>query len=254
MIEEFIETRLRDQRYVTLETSVAVAERLRGWVKLFLYFALVPLLLLLVVLGMFGVRSYNDFTSRIRAVQEAARERLEKKASEVTQALNGAQQTVAQLQEATAHLQSDVGRYQRVNQAIEKLQQQLTDVKGKVLDLGNRDVRAGSFSTPADEPASWHMGRIGCVPLGSGEKLGYCAEGSPPMLFQLGASGEKRPVSSLSSTGFQDASVGSKPACYADKRGTFYVEKGGMNVADRPFVCVKRSDNTYAWIGLAPAQ
>jgi hypothetical protein len=60
-----------------------------------------------------------------------------------------------------------------------------------------------------------------------------------------------RPVSSLSPVGFRDASTAAKPNCTAENRGTFYVEKGAGKIADKPFLCAKKSDNSYEWIGLA---
>jgi hypothetical protein len=58
-------------------------------------------------------------------------------------------------------------------------------------------------------------------------------------------------VSSFSSIGFQDASTDPKPSCSAARRGTFYVEKATGKGADKPFLCARKSDNTYDWIQLA---
>ena len=54
-------------RLQELQLTAAVAERLSGWVKLFSYFAGVPLVLLLAVGVMLGVSTWTDFTSKIKA-------------------------------------------------------------------------------------------------------------------------------------------------------------------------------------------
>ncbi len=77
----------------------------------------------------------------------------------------------------------------------------------------------------------------------------HSTQGTPPTLFQLTPK-ELRAVSSLSPVGFQDVSTAPKPTCTTANRGTFYVEKGIVRVADRPFLYVKKSDTTYEWIQL----
>ncbi len=79
----------------------------------------------------------------------------------------------------------------------------------------------------------------------------YCVQGSPPSLSQVTATGGYKPVASVSSVGFQDSSTSSKPACVTSTRGTFFVEKGKTGAVDNPFLCVKKSDDSYGWILLS---
>jgi hypothetical protein len=164
-----------------------------------------------------------------------------------------ARQSIDGLGNEVKMLKSDIAHYQRVNADIGKLQEQLKTVQGEVVDLGQRPLRAKSFEGTSNEPGSWSMGRTGCPPstLAKGHLVAYCVEGSPLTLHQLTPSGELRPVASLSSIGFQDASVGPKPSCNMSSRGTFYVEKGSGDAPDRPFLCSRQSGGSYGWIQLA---
>ncbi len=53
-----------------------------------------------------------------------------------------------------------------------------------------------------------------------------------------------------SPNGLQDASSAAKPTCAVALRGTFYSEKGAPGVADQPFLCAHKGDNSYAWVQL----
>lgn len=166
------------------------------------------------------------------------------------------QQRTSSIHKQYEELESDIGRYKQLNQHIEKLQKQMKEVQDKVIDLGSHTVRARTFETTGTEPGSIAFQRIGCSPssaLQGGQPVAYCAQGSPPTLFQITA-GAIRPVASSSPIGYQDVSAGSKPSCTTSTRGTFFVEKGGANVVDKPYLCVKNSDNTYSWNQLGAAK
>lgn len=136
------------------------------------------------------------------------------------------------------------GEVQRIDQKVMSLQEQ-------VVDFGKREVKAEKVTTTGPGPSLISMAHIGCPPFPpQGSKVTYCAEGSPPSLFQITSTGEKRPVSSFSAVGFQDGSTAPKPTCSAANRGTIYVEKGPKKVADKPFLCVKKPNEAYAWIQL----
>jgi hypothetical protein len=135
-------------------------------------------------------------------------------------------------------LQSHISQYKLVNQSIEKLQSQLKTVQGQVGNL-YKDTSFLAF------------GKLRCPSLPPpGYPVAFCEEGDPPSFFQVTAAGEKRPISSMSQVGFQDRSVAAKPTCSAANRGTFYVEKGIGTVADKPFLCARKSGNTYGWVQL----
>jgi hypothetical protein len=165
--------------------------------------------------------------------------------------IDAVRQRTTELSKEVKQLQLDIDGYNQVSSKIAKVEKDLTGVKKEVIDLGNRTLRAGSLETTGSGPTWFGIGQIGCPPSPEKKwKMVLCTQGSPPALFQLTSTGELRPVSSLSPVGFQDVSSAAKQSCTAANRGTFYVEKGSAKVADKPFLCARKSDNTYDWIQL----
>jgi hypothetical protein len=48
--------------------------------------------------------------------------------------------------------------------------------------------------------------------------------------------------------GLREVSQSAKPTPSAEFRGMFWVEKGGVGVADQLYVCMKQSDGSYVWV------
>lgn len=154
-----------------------------------------------------------------------------------------------------------LGQIDQLRDAVNRQQKSLKDtdalvlnLQDKVVDFGERDLKVGRIMTTGSGPSYEAYGTLGCPTVADaltkdGKLVAYCAQGSPPSLFQL-TSTELRPVASLSPMGFQDSSTAPKPACAVANRGTFYVEKGTGRIADKPFLCIKRLDGTYEWIQL----
>jgi TolA-binding protein len=189
----------------------------------------------------------------VRTAVNAGKSEIETSVRDGKADIEAAKQPIPGLKDQVNQLQSDIAKYQQVNQHINDLQKQLTKVQNDVIDLGNHALKVKSIQTTGPGSPSIGFGpQIGC-PLSAvaPSTVAYCAEGSPPSLFQITSTGEKRPVSSLSPIGFRDTSTTGKSACSAANRGTFYVEKGAGNVPDKPFLCARKSDNTYGWIQLS---
>jgi hypothetical protein len=277
LIDEALKIRFKDQQYVVLETSVAAADKLTKWLRLFLTWAGIPLALIAILLGILGFRTYSDFTSKVTAAEsqvetvsaaaQRTAETAQQRASEVAKALDSitpgiesSQRALSELRRTATslsgqygQLQLDVSRYKQVNEKIEEVQKQLTAVQGQIIDIGKRELRAERFTATGPGPSGISFGRLGCPSFADlpkdNRQVTYCAQGAPPSLFQL-TSTELRAVAGLSPAGFQDVSVAPKPTCDAASRGTFYVEKGTGAVPDKPFLCARKADSTYGWIQL----
>ncbi len=241
----------RDRQATEMEIAESVVVRLMKWATWLGSITAVIVALFGLMLGW----SYHD----VRTAVESGKTQIDAAVREGTKDIDVVTQATTGLNIEVKQLQFDVDRYKQVNSMIAKVQKELTEVKKDVVDLGNRTLKVGSLETTGTGASYLGFGKLGCssseLAKGyKGYKVGYCAQGSPPVLFQLNSTGELRPVSSLSPVGFQDVSVATKPACTAANRGTFYVEKGTANMADKPFLCAKKSDNTYDWIqlGMAP--
>jgi hypothetical protein len=240
---------LRDRHMIEMEITESVATRLMKWAGWTRNTVGVIVALFALLLGW----SYLD----VRKAVQAAKAEIDTAAVEAKSDINAVRQTTTGLKSEVVQLQSDIDSYKQVNVSIATVQKELTDVKTDVLDLRKKDVKVHTLETvgsPSDAGVGGGIGinELGCQPSkwSKAAKLLLCAQGSPPLFYQR-AGDDVRPISSLSPVGFRDASTGTKPTCTAAARGTFYVEKGAGKIADKPFLCAKKSDNTYEWIQLA---
>ncbi len=235
----------RDRQATEMEITEAVVERLMKWSKWLGAIAAVVLGLFAVMLGW----SYHD----VRTAVNAGKSEIETSVKDGKAEIEGVRQNVSGLRDQVNQLQSDINSYQLVNRHIEEIQKKLTAVQDQVIDLGKHKLKASSLELTGPGPGNFFFGETGC-PFLPTKGVTFCAlQGSPPVFSQVTPTSGPRPVASLSPVGFQDTSTAAKPACSAANRGTFYVEKGAGNVPDKPFLCARKSDNTYGWIQLSTA-
>ncbi|MEQ1845610.1 MAG: hypothetical protein ABL983_08535 [Nitrospira sp.] len=233
----------RDRQAMEMEITESVTGRLMKWAQWLGSIVAVIVFLFTLMIG----KGYSDVWTTV----EKGKTEIETSVQEGKKVIDEVRQTTTGIKEQVKQLQSDIDRYKQVNIEIAKLQKQFNEAEEKIVDLGKRGLKANTLETTGPGPSLISFGKIGCPSSALvGTKVAYCAQGSPLSLFQLTSVGELRPVSSLSPVGFQDVSIVSKPTCTAANRGTFYAEKGTGTVADKPFLCVKKSDNTYDWIQL----
>lgn len=244
---------LRDRRAVEIEITESVMDRLMKWGR---WLGAVAALIVAGFAFALGL-VYHD----TRAVLDAGKAQVESAVADGKSNINAAAGEAARKIDAISknaddlgreesQLQSNLSSYKEVNGEMEKLRKQF---HGQTDDLSKLDLRVHTLETVGSGPASVSFVRLGCDSsvLGKGAQVAYCAQGSPPLLFQRTSAGDLRSVSSTSPNGFQDVSTGPKTACTAATRGTFYVEKSSPNEADRPFLCSRKSDNKYDWIQMA---
>jgi hypothetical protein len=244
LIQTVKTTDIRDREAIEIQIAESVGTRLIKWGGV-----------IGVVLALLLGKTWYD----LRAAAGDAKANVEAAVQEVKTETAKAEVDIAELRQRAAdmkgdysRLHADLGSFRERNRDIEKMQKELKSVQGQVIDLGKRELRVDTLRLTREGPLKVSVSQVGCTPspLNPGDKVAYCVEGSPPFIFQFTPKGEKRPISSRSPVGFQDASTAVKPPCTADWRGTFYVEKGDTKASDKPFICIRKSDNTYAWIQL----
>jgi hypothetical protein len=76
-VRQSLDARFKDQKFLEIETSLAVVERVKGWATLFLYFLAIPLAILALVLATLGIKEYRDFKGLIRDAENQVKPRLE---------------------------------------------------------------------------------------------------------------------------------------------------------------------------------
>jgi hypothetical protein len=211
--------------------------------------------LVFLVFAILGFRGLSDIRNNQREMETTSRQAktLLSEVNTRVDALKKKEEDVERVVEANKRVAE---QNKNVIGDVARLRSEITTLKGQigeVIDFGNRTLKAKALQTTGLGPSMWSMGQLGCPSLDKGQMVGYCAVGSPPVLTQVTPSGERRPVSSLSTNGFQDMSTAPRPQCGALNRGTLYVEKGDGRVSDRPLFCIKKSDGSYDWVGLATA-
>jgi hypothetical protein len=158
LIDEALKTKLKEQEYVVVETSVAAADKLTKWVKIFLFWAAIPLTLLTLLLAFLGIRTISDFTTakkQVEGASAAAKSSIEREVASSQRAMSELGQTPARIRAEYGQLQSDMGRYQQINHKIADVQKQLTEVNATVVDLGHRTLRAETIeATGTGGPSS----------------------------------------------------------------------------------------------------
>jgi predicted nucleic acid-binding Zn-ribbon protein len=68
-IQTGIEEQFKDQKVVEIETAEAIATRLSNWAKLLGFFVGIPLALLGLSLGFFGIKTYDDLEKLIKQIE-----------------------------------------------------------------------------------------------------------------------------------------------------------------------------------------
>jgi hypothetical protein len=240
-LEETVQKKLRDRKAIELDITESITSRLMKWTGWITKAVLLIVALFTLLVGW----SYRDFWKAV----ESAKGEIVSLAEDTKKDIEAVKQETTRLKDEVERVRADVESYKQTNIKIANLQKQILEVKGDMLDLGSKTLRARRLETSGGAGHSGlQFGTIGCDSVEKGQQLLYCAQGSPPVLTQVSISGESAPVASRSPVGFQDTSAGAKPSCSTTNRGTFYVEKGAT---DKPFLCVQKSAGTYAWMELA---
>ena len=68
-VQAILKDQYKDQKLLEIETAQAVATRVAEWGKLLGFFVGIPFALLVVTLGLVGIHSYSDFSSKIASAQ-----------------------------------------------------------------------------------------------------------------------------------------------------------------------------------------
>jgi hypothetical protein len=123
-VREIIAQHYKDQKVVEIETAQAVANRLLDWAKLLAFFAGIPVALILLILGVFGIKTYNDISAKI-----------EKGKADVT----AAELAATNLKSRTASIDSDYQKLStRISDTRTALETQVKTLSAKVDDIGEK--------------------------------------------------------------------------------------------------------------------
>jgi len=129
-IEATIKRLLKDRNVVEIEITQGIAARLTEWIKLFAFFAAIPLAFLLGGLAIWGVTKFADVNEKLQTAKTTA-ESLQNKATVVS--------------DQYARLQQDAAKYESISNQLnavvaksDALTRDLQSVKTDVSQIGKR--------------------------------------------------------------------------------------------------------------------
>ncbi len=102
VVDRALESKLKDAKIVEIETTQAIVSRLAEWAKLFGFFVGIPLALLALILGYFGVNTYSDFSTRVKTARDDALKPLQQTKQEADRIAQAYKDLDAQLQQTKA--------------------------------------------------------------------------------------------------------------------------------------------------------
>ena len=173
-IRAVIKEELTDQKVVEVEITESVLERITGWAKKLGFFAGIPLALLLLVLGLLGLKKYSDLWALASAAEnkigpvveraqktasdvEATTQRLQQRSSQVESqiaALKPKLETISKDAEHFAQLEKNVdGRFESLQASLDS---KLNKVQGQVKQIQERlpcGIERWSIKTGTDADA-----------------------------------------------------------------------------------------------------
>jgi formylglycine-generating enzyme required for sulfatase activity len=169
-----LKEQVKDQKLVEIETAQAIAVRMQEWAKLLGYFVGIPLVLLAVLLGFLGIRTFSDFKARIDEGEKVIEQRVTTFEEAISQTLQTQQeivmaqtsisQTLQQTQQETQqlsqeanqaraefqNLQDELQAINTLRDGVEILQQQVEQL-GEAVNIRMIYMPPGVFIMGSDE-------------------------------------------------------------------------------------------------------
>jgi len=126
-VQALLQERYKEQKLIEIETTQAIVERFSNWAKLLGAFVGVPIALLLLVLGVLGVKTYSDFTAKVDKIE-----------TDTTAKLTAAQENAGKLKTASETLAKDYADLQTRFQDTRAIADKLQEVSDKVEKITER--------------------------------------------------------------------------------------------------------------------
>jgi hypothetical protein len=148
-IDSVIKSKLADQDLVEIGLTAAIAERIVGWGKLIVYFAGIPIAILVIILGILGLKQYSDIRKLAQTAKDTVKpivdqavnedretEQKAKTAAEGTEALEQRSKalagTLTDLEPKVAKIRSEAGRLAGIEAQVSTIQVDVNQLKEEV--------------------------------------------------------------------------------------------------------------------------
>jgi len=147
-IEKAFENKFKDQKLIEVETTQAIASRFAKWSKLLGFFIGIPIILFTILLATFGIKTYHDFASLVRNVEDKIKPKLEEAkniSEETVQKAKEASKQVNILQKETSIASDKLSEIKVVEQKLiaqaNALKKQFEEVSRINQELGDLSIR-----------------------------------------------------------------------------------------------------------------
>lgn len=135
-VEDFVREKFKDQKAVEIDTSQAVLDRVERKVRQFLFFAGIPIALLLAVLTVSGIRTYRDFTSTVVSAQTQVKQKLEQAKGQIEEAQakaatakTNADQALKTIDTVTAQVNRQLSSATQITNNVQALNDRVTKLE-----------------------------------------------------------------------------------------------------------------------------
>lgn len=178
-VENTIQTRYRDQKLVEIETSQAIVERVQKWSKIFGGFVGIPLAIMLVLLGFFGIRSYQDLSKLIESQEKnikinlaeaqkdakLARDNAKEASKQVTDLSKLAEQTSQEFSTQANQIEQKIGELSKLNVEIESIKNEAVKTKERLKEVSalSSEIEGLTSKVNRIEREVFNFGRLSFV-------------------------------------------------------------------------------------------
>jgi F0F1-type ATP synthase membrane subunit b/b' len=134
-VQEAIEKKFKDQKFVELETSQAIVDRLHGWAKAFGFFVGIPFAVLLLLLAVAGIEKYSDFKNLVNDVERRVRPQVEQAKANAEQAQSLANEAKTKAEAAKATTETVVAQVNKQLGSATEIVKSVQSLSGRVSEL-----------------------------------------------------------------------------------------------------------------------
>ncbi|MCP4627604.1 MAG: hypothetical protein GY850_29425, partial [bacterium] len=123
-IQEALKERFKEQKVVEIETTQAIVVRVLDWAKILAFCVGIPLTLLLLVLGVLGIKTYSDFSTMVENARQNTEQTLQQTQRKAEEIEKEGDKLTAEYEE----LRNQLGEVRALSHEVENLATKVTEI------------------------------------------------------------------------------------------------------------------------------
>ena len=125
-VRESVDTRLKEQQFVEIETATAIVERVQRWAKLFGFFVAIPLGVLALALAVLGIQELRDFRRLIENAEGQIKPRIQQAKDSADAATKQADEAQREAGEARKTIEAQLSSASGATAQVQRLSTQVS--------------------------------------------------------------------------------------------------------------------------------